>query len=235
MKKADGKKNSEMSIVSPIRAVIFDLDGTLLDTIEDITDASNRVYEPRGLGRFSAEEMKTLVGEGAAELIRRVFAWRGRPAPAESVVAEILNDYRREYEACWHVHSRPYAGIPELLTGLARRGVRTAVLSNKAQMFTAAMVEKLLAPHRFDIVRGSLPGVPLKPDPAAALAIAAELGLTPADCAFVGDTNIDMMTARAAGMLAAGALWGFRTAEELRANGADVLLQDPPDLLALLS
>jgi phosphoglycolate phosphatase len=217
-----------------IKAVIFDLDGTLLDTIEDITDASNRVYEPRGLGTFSYDEMKTLVGDGAEELIRRVYAWRGRPAPPETVVAEILNDYRREYQDCWHVHSRPYPGIPELLAELARRGVRTAVLSNKAQMFTAAMAEKLLAAHRFDVVRGARPGVPLKPDPAPALAIAAELGLAPAACAFVGDTNVDMATACAAGMLAAGALWGFRTAAELRSNGAGVLLEAPADLLRAL-
>ncbi len=220
--------------MSPINAVIFDLDGTLLDTIEDITEASNRVYEPRGLGTVTTGEMKTLVGEGAEELIRRIFAWRGKPAPSRTALAAILKEYRREYDACWSAHSRPYAGIPETLAELARRGVRTAVLSNKSQIFTAAMVEKLLAPHRFDVVRGARPGVPLKPDPAAALATAAELGLAPAACAFVGDTNVDMMTARAAGMLAAGALWGFRTAEELRANGADVLLKDPADLLGLL-
>ena len=98
-------------------------------------------------------------------------------------------------------------------------------------MFTGLMAEELLASHRFDIVRGSRPGVPLKPDPAPALAIAAELGVTPADCAFVGDTNVDMTTARSAGMLAVGALWGFRTADELRANGADVLIASPLDLL----
>jgi phosphoglycolate phosphatase len=224
-------KKSENSIVSPISAVIFDMDGTLLDTIEDIADASNRVYVPRGLEPCSIEEMKSLVGDGAEELIRRVFVSRGRPSPDDAEVAGILREYRREYEACWRAHSRPYAGIPELLSELSRRGVKTAVLSNKAQMFTGLMAEELLASHRFDIVRGSLPGVPLKPDPAPALAIAAELGVAPAACAFVGDTNVDMTTARAAGMLAVGALWGFRTADELRANGADVLIATPLDLL----
>jgi phosphoglycolate phosphatase len=217
--------------MSPILAVIFDMDGTLLDTIEDIADASNRVYVPRGLAPCSIEEMKSLVGDGAEELIRRVFVSRGKPAPDDAEVAAILREYRREYEACWRSHSRPYAGIPELLTELSRRGVKTAVLSNKAQMFTALMAEELLAAHRFDIVRGSLPGVPLKPDPAPALAIAAELGVAPAACAFVGDTNVDMTTARAAGMLAVGALWGFRTADELRANGAAILIASPLDLL----
>jgi phosphoglycolate phosphatase len=217
--------------MSPIRAVIFDLDGTLLDTIEDITEASNRVYTARGLEPFSVAEMKMLVGEGAEELVRKAFAARGIPAPSEEDVAAILRDYRREYETCWPLHSRPYAGVPELLDGLAQRFIKTAVLSNKAQMFTAVMVAELFDARHFDIVRGALPGVPLKPDPAPALAISAELGIPPAHCAFVGDTSIDMRTARAAGMFAVGALWGFRTAEELQSGGADILIASPTDLL----
>jgi phosphoglycolate phosphatase len=220
--------------MSPLKAVIFDLDGTLLDSIEDITEASNRVYVPRGLSPCSIDEMKSLVGDGAEELIRRVYVSRGRPAPDDALVAEILGDYRREYQACWRDHSRPYDGIPELLGELARRGLKTAVLSNKSDPFTVRMTSALLPAHRFDIVRGALPGVPLKPDPAPALVIAAELGVPPSDCAFVGDTDVDMRTARAAGMLAVGALWGFRTADELRTNGADVLVASPADILGLI-
>jgi len=223
-----------MGIVSPIRAVIFDLDGTLLDTIADIAEASNRVYGRRGLAPFSIEEMKQLVGEGAEELVRKTFAARGRLVPSAAEMADIIRDYRLEYETCWRLHSRPYDGIPEMLGELARRRIKTAVLSNKAQMFTTVMTTDLIPDHRFDVIRGALPGVPLKPDPAPALAIAAELGLAPAACAFVGDTSIDMTTARAAGMFAAGALWGFRTADELRSSGADVLLASPADLLGVL-
>jgi phosphoglycolate phosphatase len=220
--------------VSPIKAVIFDLDGTLLDTIDDIAEASNRVYGKRGLAPFSIEEMKKLVGEGAEELVRKAFASRGVPAPSDAEMAAIIRDYRREYECCWRVHSRPYAGVPELLDELARRGIKTAVLSNKAQVFTALMVTDLLPGHLFDIVRGALPGVPLKPDPAPALAIATELGVASSRCAFIGDTSIDMRTARSAGMFAVGALWGFRTAEELDSNGADVLAASPLQVLELL-
>lgn len=217
-----------------IRAVIFDLDGTLLDTIVDIADASNRVYEARGLAPFSIAEMKTLVGDGAEELIRKVFAWRGRPAPGDAEVADILRDYRREYETCWRGHSRPYTGVPELLGELARRGVKTAVLSNKSHTFTTLMTAELLAGFRFDLVRGAVPGVPLKPDPTSALAIAGELGVEPAACVFLGDTSVDMQTATAAGMFAVGALWGFRTADELVASGAAALISSPLELLGLL-
>jgi len=228
--KVGGRENRGIGIMSPILGVIFDLDGTLLDTIEDIAAASNLVYGARGLAPFSIGEMKKLVGEGAEELVRKAFAARGLPAPGDAEMAAIIRDYRREYERCWRLHSRPYAGVPEMLGELARRGVRTAVLSNKAQTFTVLMTEELLGAHRFDVVRGALPGVPLKPDPAPALAIAAELAVPPAACAFVGDTSIDMLTARAAGMFAIGALWGFRTAEELVAAGADVLLGAPAEL-----
>lgn len=229
------KEMGELVLCPRFKAVIFDLDGTLLDTIEDITAASNRVYEPRGLGAFTREEMKTLVGDGAEELIRRVFAWRGRPAPSEDVVAGILDDYRREYQLCWHEHTRPYDGILELLAELRRGGLKTAVLSNKAEIFTARQTSALFPARSFDIVRGAKPGVPLKPDPSPALALAADLGIPPRDCAFVGDTNVDMATAKAAGMLAVGALWGFRTADELRQNGADALVDSPLALLPLLT
>lgn len=219
-----------MSPASPnYRAVVFDLDGTLLDTIDDIALAMNRVLAARGMGSYSAVVYKTLVGEGAEELVRRALASR---LLTDAEVAGILADYRREYEACWRLHSRPYPGVPALLEGLGRRGVRTAVLSNKSQPFTEAMTVELLSPFRFDIVRGAQPGVPLKPDPGAALGIARELGVAPAEAVFLGDTKIDIKTAAAAGMLPVGALWGFRTAEELRASGAAALLASPLELLA---
>jgi len=211
--------------------VIFDLDGTLLDTIEDIAESTNRILKARGLAPFSIEETKILVGDGIDEMVRRAFALRGVGALADDDVAVIIQDYRREYQACWRSHSRPYPGVRGLLDELARRGARTAVLSNKSHEFTTMMMAELFAGFRFDAVRGATPGVPLKPDPTAALAISSELGVAPGVCAFVGDTSIDMNTARAAGMFPVGALWGFRTADELRSSGAAALIASPLELL----
>jgi phosphoglycolate phosphatase len=224
-----------MSIVplnSPnYQAVIFDLDGTLLDTIEDIAGATNRVLEGRGLAPFGVEETKLLVGDGIEEMVRRTFALRGIGTLSDAEVAVIIQDYRREYHSCWRSHSRPYPGVPALLVELARRRVKTAVLSNKSHPFTTLMTAELLAGFRFDSVRGAIPGVPLKPDPASALSIAGELGIGPAACIFLGDTSVDMKTATAAGMFPVGALWGFRTADELRESGAAALIASPRKLL----
>ncbi|MGA2531702.1 MAG: HAD family hydrolase [Candidatus Aminicenantales bacterium] len=219
-----------MSIVSPnYKAVIFDLDGTLLDTIDDIAGAMNRVLEGRAFKPYGVEAYKGLVGDGIEEMVRRALAPREL---GEEETAGIVRDYRREYECCWRAHSRPYSGVPELLGELARRGVKMAVLSNKSHSFTEAMTLELLAPFRFDVIRGAIPGVPLKPDPKPALMIAAEVGVVPAEVIFLGDTKVDMKTAVAAGMLPVGALWGFRSAEELKANGAVALIASPIELLA---
>ena len=210
------------------------MDGTLLDTIEDIAGASNRVLAARGLAPFSIDETKLLVGDGIEEMVRRAFASRGVNVLSDADIAAIVQDYRREYQACWRANSRPYPGVPGLLSELARRGAKTAVLSNKSHAFTTLMAAELFAGFRFDAVRGATPGVPLKPDPAPALSIAAELGVEPGACAFVGDTSVDMNTARAAGMFPVGALWGFRTADELRRSGAAALIASPADLLDLI-
>jgi phosphoglycolate phosphatase len=211
------------------RAVIFDLDGTLLDTIEDIAIAMNRVLESRGFETYDLEAYKQLVGDGIEEMVRRALA--SQPL-GEEEIAGLVRDYRREYELSWRAHSRPYPEVPELLRELARRNVRTAVLSNKSHPFTESMTRELLPAVRFDIVRGAMPGAPLKPDPAPALLIAGEMRVAPASVVFLGDTKVDMKTATAAGMLPIGALWGFRSAEELGTNGAAALIASPLDLLA---
>lgn len=138
---------------------------------------------------------------------------------------------RDEYGKHWADNTKPYAGVPELLCGLQERKIPKAVLSNKPDELTRIMVEKLLPDWSFRIVRGARPAMPKKPDPAAALDIAGELQIPPCRFFYLGDSNIDMQTANFAGMYAAGALWGFRTAEELLANGAKTLIKNPQDIL----
>jgi phosphoglycolate phosphatase len=209
--------------------VIFDLDGTLLDTIEDIALTINLVFGRRGFSPFSIAECMRMVGDGMEVLVRRALPCG---SDDEALVGEIVQEYREAYGRAWRDHSRPYPGVLELLEGLKARGIRSAVLSNKSHPFTETMTRELL-PFDFEIVRGALPGVPFKPDPSAALRMASEMNVPPAGFVFVGDTDIDMETARAAGMYPAGALWGFRDAANLKAGGASVLLASPGDLLRL--
>ncbi len=210
------------------KAVIFDLDGTLLDTLEDIAGSMNAVLERRSRPPIATETYKALVGDGIDEMIRR--SWAPDPV-AEEDIRRVIAEFREEYERCWRAHSQPYPGIPELLTTLAARGIEMAVLSNKSHPFTERMVLELLPDIRFRTIRGAMPDVPLKPDPTQALTIAEAMGAKPSETLLLGDTKIDMRTARAAGMEPVGALWGFRGAEELLENGAARLLSSPLELL----
>lgn len=211
--------------------LVFDLDGTLLDSIADLADAMNASLTEHGHAARTPDECRMFVGEGA-----RRFVERALPAAAsdERLMEEILDGFRRHYTTCWAAKTRPYEGIPELLDWLVAHGYRLAVLSNKLELFTVQMVAQLLARWPFANVRGERPGVPRKPDPTGALAIAAELSVEPASCVYLGDTAIDMQTAVAAGMLPVGVLWGFRQAAELLSSGAVHLIAHPTDLIPLL-
>jgi phosphoglycolate phosphatase len=213
-------------------AIIFDLDGTLLDTIEDLADSMNQVLTDLGFPTHTLGAYKYFVGEGVEALIRRALPQdQLRP----KLLDQCLGALREEYSRRWENKTRPYAGIPELLDHLTGRGLRMAILSNKLDHFTQIMVTKLLPRWRFDPVFGARPSVPKKPDPAGALEIAGVLHLPPDHFIYLGDTGIDMQTAFAAGMVPVGVLWGFRTADELRAHGAKWLIEKPGDLISFLS
>ena len=213
------------------RAIVFDLDGTLLDTIEDLTDAMNVALAKRGYPRRSVEECKHLVGDGADVLARGAL-------PPEARVPETVSDlviaYRAEYAEIWTRKTKPYPGIIEMLDGLTARNISMAILSNKRDAVVKREVSHFLPMTSFTEVRGARSTVPLKPDPAAALLLAQSLGRDPQSVLFIGDTKTDMQTAVSAGMVAVGVLWGFRTANELRANGAQYLINHPADIPSLL-
>ena len=212
-------------------AVLFDLDGTLLDTIDDLTDSMNVALAACGFTAHSTEACKQFIGDGV-----RNFVWRALPESHrdDATIAAVMTRYRQAYTANWDNKTRPYEGIGTLLDAIAARGLKMVVYSNKPDDFTQLAVRKLLPRWPFDAVVGAREGWPHKPDPAVALDIAARLAVPPERFVYVGDTNTDMQTATAAGMFAAGALWGFRTAQELLDNGARVLIAHPMELLTVL-
>ncbi len=212
-------------------AVLFDLDGTLLDTLADIAGAANAALKHLGFPPHPVENYRYLVGDGAGCLARRIL---GEAGDDEAMVERCRLAIAEEYQTRWSQNTRAYAGIAELLAGLGARGVPMVVLSNKPHDATTSVVEFFFPGKPFRIVRGAQPGVPIKPDPTAALRIAQELSIEPGRFIYLGDTDTDMRTAVAAGMFPAGALWGFRTGEELTASGARVLLKTPLELLTLL-
>ena len=205
-------------------AVVFDLDGTLLDTIADLAGAMNTVLERLGRPTHPVEAYKFLVGDGMDMLVRRAV-------DDEGLVERGIAGMREEYGKRWDRLSRPYEGVDELLDGLAERGIPRAILSNKPHEFTVLCVRRLLPGHRFVDVRGVSDATPRKPDPKGALDIARTLGVDPARVAYLGDTNTDMRTARAAGMRPFGCAWGFRPVAELVEAGAETILDRPTDLL----
>ncbi len=212
------------------KAVLFDLDGTLLDSLEDLADSMNAVLRRNGHPEHPLEAYRYFVGDGVEALARRVLPEGHRD---EAAIAACIEQMREEYKDRWDKKTRPYPGIPELLDALTERAVKLGVLSNKPDATTRTMVAALLPRWSFDDVVGARPEVPRKPDPAGALEIARRLAVAPAEFLYLGDTDTDMKTAVAAGMFPVGALWGFRDAEELTASGAKVLIEKPTDLLGL--
>lgn len=217
-----------------IKGLIFDLDGTLLDTIEDIAVSLNKALLELGLTSHGIEECKVLIGSGIHDLAREVLPPQMHDPEA---IENFITRFREHYSSAWHVNTRVFDGISELLSELRARGLHLAILSNKSQRFTGIMAEHWFnagGTQIFDPVWGERSGIPVKPDPNSALDIAAAWGLQPDEIAFVGDSDIDMQTAVNAGMMAVGVAWGFREVEELLATGADAILNVPADMLQYL-
>ncbi|MBN1942656.1 MAG: HAD family hydrolase [Phycisphaerae bacterium] len=213
------------------QAVLFDLDGTLLDTLEDLADSMNAVLSANSFPTHQAEAYKTFVGDGVANLVRRAL-----PAGTytDEDIRRLVQLMRAEYARRWKNKTKPYDGVDEMLRALADRGLKLAVLSNKPDDTTKLCVQHFLGNHRFDVVQGVADDVAPKPDPAGAKRIRETLNLPVEAFLYLGDTNTDMQTATAAGMYAIGATWGFRTADELLQHGAKTLIDHPMELIGLL-
>ena len=212
-------------------AAIFDLDGTLLDTLDDLADSANEALSAAGLPTHPVDAYRIFVGDGINKLVQRILPEGGD----DEMVAQVLALYRAAYGRRWNSKTRPYAGVPETLHELSFRPVKLAVLSNKPQKFTELCIAHHLPGNPFQIVLGQRDHVPRKPDPAGALEIAHAFQAAPADVIFVGDTKTDMDTATAAGMRAIGVSWGFRPVEELMAHGAERVVNHPAELLELFA
>ena len=246
------------------KACIFDLDGTLADTIASIAYSGDLTLAEFGYAALPEKNYHYYAGDGAKELVRRFlsaareikhmhadtpYISEGAPVladdPHEWQRAKRISDSDAEFQAMFSRYKeifaeycmyrvKPFDGIPELLSELRRRGIRTAVLSNKPHLQTIDVVGKIFGKDCFDRVQGQQDGVPKKPAPDGALRIAERFGVKPEECIYSGDTNTDMQTGNAAGMLTLGVLWGFRDAKELLDNHAAALLKKPEELLSYL-
>jgi phosphoglycolate phosphatase len=208
-----------------MNGVIFDLDGTLIDSLADIAAAMNYALRSVGMPQHSLAGYRDRVGEGARQLTERSL-----PPGRDDLVEGVLDTYRSYYRDHAVDATRPYPGIPELLAEIS---LPMAVVSNKPDPATRLVVAALFPGVPFRWVAGQRAGVPLKPDPFPAREAAERMGVAAADCAFVGDTRIDVATARAAGMTPIGVAWGFRP-EELGAAGAEIVITTPAELLRWL-
>ena len=210
--------------------VIFDLDGTLLNTIDDLADAANWVCERHGWPTHTVEEYKQLVGNGMAVLAQRFVPadWR---TPVG--IAQVLGEFMPYYDAHKEDKTAPYPGLPELLSELKGAGVKVAVLSNKAHSLVPDILEHYF-PGVFSYAQGALEGQPTKPDPTLLHKLMGEMGATKDNTLFVGDSNVDARTAKNGGLTCCGVLWGFRGREELVREGADFLAEDAGALKKLI-
>ena len=211
--------------------LIFDLDGTLVDSLPGIAASLNRTLTAHGLPGHSDAAIRSFVGDGLRMLVQRAAAKGADAALIDSLVAL----FKKDYELSWSEGTRAYPGIHDLLAGLQKDGFQMAVLSNKTHDFTLAMARGVFPNIHFVAILGQRDGFPHKPDPAGALQIATALGTAPENCVMIGDSTMDLQTAANAGMQAIAVAWGYHDRARLLAAGATRVIEHPPELPALLS
>jgi len=210
--------------------LIFDLDGTLVDSLRGIADTLNRTLDSHGLPGHSDANVRSFVGNGLRNLITRAAPQGAEPALIDSLLAL----YRKDYELTWQNGSPPYPGIIAMLDELQRDGFTMAVLSNKVHDFTVKMVRDIFPSIHFAHILGQRDGLPHKPDPAGALQLADAIGASPENCVIIGDSTMDLETAANAGMRSIAVSWGYHDRRRLEAAGPGHIIDHPPELRPLL-
>jgi len=216
--------------MNKFKAVIFDLDGTLLNTIDDLGNSMNSVLKSMNLPLHTIPEYKFFLGKGMRNLVTNVLPPEYRD---EKTIDLCFDKMFNEYGNRWGDKTLPYPGIPELLDELTKKKIKMAILSNKIHHITLLVTEKFLGRWKFEAIFGERQGIPRKPDPASAFEIAEILHIPADEIIYLGDSGSDMETADNAGMYPVGALWGFRNADELLEHGAKVIIKTPAELLKL--
>ena len=211
------------------KAAIFDMDGTLVDTLEDIFDGVNEMLEHYNFPARTLDEVRNFVGNGARKLIERSLP--AEKSKDENFLSEALKYYDGSYARHALNKTKPYDGIMEFLTELESKKIPLAICTNKQKFAAVKIAGKILSPINFFEIVGDEPGKPRKPDPTRALEIAKKIGVQPAEVAYFGDTSVDMETAKNAGFFSVGVTWGFRPRSELEESGAKIIVNHPKEIL----
>ena len=214
-----------------IKACIFDLDGTVANTINSIAYFANRALKKSGFAEIDTEKYNLLAGNGAKVLVQRMLETVGADA---KYYDEVSTEYNTTYDNDFLYLTEPYEGIIDMLRGLKEQGIKVAILSNKPHSTTEKVAEALFPDGLIDICYGGRENVPLKPDPQGVFEIIDEFGFHKDECLYIGDTGTDMQTGKNAGLYTVGVLWGFRKEPELWENGADEVISQPCELLDIV-
>jgi len=212
-------------------SVIFDLDGTLLNTIDDICDSLNIALESQGFRTYNSEETKAFVGSGVKIMVERAL---GLQDYDEETFEKVRATYMKEYALRQAIKTRPYEGTIDLLIELKKRGIKIGLLSNKPHQDTLRVVDFYFGLDKFDVVLGQREGIPVKPDPTALFELIDLLKTTKDKCIFVGDSDVDMMTANNGEIKKIGVLWGFRTIDVLKSKNADYIVSSADEILSII-
>lgn len=212
-----------------VKALVFDLDGTLVNSLEDLADSINYCLTKLGMPVHETEDYKMMIGTGTLELCRKAL-----PAEHAELADKLLEMNLVRYSQHYMDKTGPYAGVVDMLDELHKRGLQLGVLSNKPDNFVKLITVKIFGSERFEMIVGQQDGVPIKPDPTGVLNMLKEMQVEPDEALYIGDSGSDMQTGIAAGMCPVGVSWGFRSREELMAGGAKHVIDDPGELMELL-